>query len=370
MTIQNPRLADNSDVPKKRTPARSAENAGDPADCTKGKIANLIHSEILSSVGSSEEEGQTFHELARYEATSEDMQMLEQCIDTVTESHLLEEDILHNIRFISFDSKYLYVFTRGEHSSTEKVRVVPVPSGSKTGFKIFKIEHGGSIGRNPKDYGYGKAWLLSDVVESTAVNATKFPNENVLHQPHLPQPKHILDTVCISPYGPYETIQNGHFNYLTDVVFHEAGHIEQRRLENWQEGEDPVDTFPSQEQRERFTATVQRTKLLPAWVMNAVLVKTNKRAISEMYAMLIDREGAKNYNPEKYAEENASFKTKFAHVQNGSVTSDNSAWLNTYLDSPHVTGRLLVRILEEQFPDFKERKQFVRAIRHRPLTGR
>jgi hypothetical protein len=35
------------------------------------------------------------------------------------------------------------------------------------------------------------------------------------------------------------------------------------------------------------------------------------------------------------------------------------------LNDRHTTGRLLVRILEEQFPDFSVRKKFVRSVLER-----
>src|SRR5918999_1789375 len=82
-----------------------------------------------------------------YEVKPSDLEKLQQGIDTVADSKLLEEEVLDNIRFVTYDSKSLYIFTRGEHATNERFTVEEIPSTSKTGFKIFKTTHRGFIGR-------------------------------------------------------------------------------------------------------------------------------------------------------------------------------------------------------------------------------
>src|SRR5436190_1892532 len=82
-----------------------------------------------------------------YEVKSSDLEALQQGIDTVADSKLLEEEVLDNIRFVTYDSKSLYTFTRGEHATNESFTVEEMPSTSKAGFRIFKTSHSGFIGR-------------------------------------------------------------------------------------------------------------------------------------------------------------------------------------------------------------------------------
>lgn len=85
--------------------------------------------------------GQELSYFETYEATESDLKILEEGIDKLVESQLVEEEILNDIRFVTYDSKYLYIYTRGKHQTTENFSVEEIPSSSKTGFKIFKIPH-------------------------------------------------------------------------------------------------------------------------------------------------------------------------------------------------------------------------------------
>lgn len=300
--------------------------------------------------------------LYEYEVQSSDLETLAQGIDLLYESGLIEEGILDDMRFATYDSKYLYVFTRGQHSTNDRFVVEEVHSSSKTGFKIFKIRHRGFIGGKEKDYFGARSWLLCDEIETTS-NDRKFPNGNVVFQPDLPQPREILNVVSMAPVGPWNEFFNEEgYKYLTDIVFHEAGHIEHRRLENWQEGEGRIVEFPSEDQRKIFLSTIRQTKIFPSWITELIILNIGRIAIAEMYAMLIDREGAKRYDAQKFDSDNARFQRKIAYIQDNSADQENIDWFKRSLESGHTTGRLLVRILEEQFPDFLERKKFVRSV--------
>lgn len=187
----------------------------------------------------------------------------------------------------------------------------------------------------------------------------------MLYQPELPQPKEILDVVSIPPIGPFNKIHQGRFNYLTDLIFHEVGHIEHRRLENWQEGEAPVKDFPSDEQKEKFLSVIRQTEIFPDWITDLIIQSINRAAIEEMYAMLIDREAARLYDIQSFDTKNRQFEEVLTGVQNEPPSQELVEHYKRLLKDRHVTGSLLVRILEEQFPDFGERKKFVRLILER-----
>lgn len=297
-----------------------------------------------------------------YEVKENDLKTLQEGIDLLTHSDLVEDTILDDLRFVTYDSRYFYIFTKGQHATNGRFVVEEITTLSQIGYRIYKVEHSGSVGRKEKDYRGARAWLLSDEIETTAVNAKKFPNENVLYQPDLPQPKEILDVVSMAPVGPYSKIQQGRFNYLTDVIFHEVGHIEHRRLEGWQEGEAAIGVFPSEKQRESFLSIVRESKKIPEWVTKAIIENIDKRAISEMYPMLIDREAAKRFDTDRFDDENVSFEQMLIDIKDRSSNGTLVEKFIKSLKSGHIAGRLLVRILEERFPDFNERKRFVREV--------
>ncbi len=296
-----------------------------------------------------------------YEVKSDDLESIQSGADLLIESGLFEANVTDNLRIVTYDSKNFYIFTRGEHSSTDKVKVEELPSSSKKGFRVFKIENSGPIGRKKGDYRDARGWLLRDEIESTAVNAKKFPNKNVLCQPNLPQPKEILDVISMAPKEPFEKFHMGKYDYLTDVIFHETGHIEQRRLENWHEGEGYVDVFPSDKQREEFKSAIQKTNIFPEEITGLIIKGAGKKAVNEMYAMIVNREAARQYKPEKIQKENTEFSKMMEKIKNGEKIVEKK-FLKELVDRPHNIGRSLAIILEEQFPDFLERKKFVHHI--------
>lgn len=295
-----------------------------------------------------------------YEIKASDLETLGQDIDQLADSRLVEDGVLQELRFVTYDSKYLYVFTRGEHASNDRFQVEELPSTSTSGLRIFKIPNPGIYGKKKADYRGARSWLLCDEIETTAVGAQKFPNENRLYQPGLPQPERILDVVSMAPFEGFSKAKKKNCNYKTDVVFHEAGHIEHRRIQDWQIGDDFTGTFPSEAQKKQFLSVVQATNLFPEAIKALVLPHINHGAISEMYAMLIDREGAKLYDPIKYETEHAQHLTLMNTLASDSVDEMVCEEFTSSLQGEHYTGRLLVRILEDRFPDFTERKQFVR----------
>lgn len=284
-----------------------------------------------------------------YEATFDDLEALRGGIETLDASGLVEADVLNEIRFVTHDSKYLYVVTKGRHASTETFVVERVDGTDTVGWKTYRIPYSKIVG-SELSYRGARAWLLCDEIETTAVGARTFPNENALLQPDLPQPKSILDVVSMGPKGPYDRIQKGKFDYLADVIFHEAGHIEHRRLTNWQEGEEIADTFPSADQANMFLSVISSSGIFSKRLMAQVIDNISHRAIAEMYAMLVDREAAKRYDRPKFDRDSPPTET------------ESLSRVNKPLKSGHAVGRLLVRILEDRYPTFEERKAFVQSV--------
>ncbi|HRV75997.1 MAG: hypothetical protein H6799_01955 [Candidatus Nomurabacteria bacterium] len=298
-----------------------------------------------------------------YEVQESDLDTLQDGVDLLAGSGLVEEGVLDDIRFVTYDARNLFVVTRGQHASTEEFAVEELPSKSADGFRVFKMAHPGIVGQNRDDYRGAYAWLLCEELETTAVGASKYPNENVILQPELPQPREILDVVRMTPYEPYIRIhQDDGFNYLTDVVFHEAGHIEHRRLEAWQEGEDEVQVFPSDRQKEEFLSVVHRNKIFSGWVTDIIIESIHKGTINEMYAMLIDREAAKRFDTKRFDEDNNAFKKALDDIPESDRDEAGVERLKKWLESGHTTGRWLIRVLEDEFPGFDDRKEFVRSI--------
>lgn len=295
-----------------------------------------------------------------YEVSNEDLQVLCQSVDKLASSGLVEEQVLDEIRFVTYDSKYLYVFTQGEHASNERFQVEELPCASSTGLRLFKIPHSGSLEKDKADYTGATAWFLRDEVETTAVSAKKFPNRNTLDQPDLPQPEMILDVVQIPPIEAYRKKDREGHNYLTDMVFHEAGHIEHRRLQDWQLGAENIGEFPSEVQRNRFLSVVRESSMLPDAHKDFVVQHINRGGLSEMVAILIDSEAAQHEDPVKSQTRKTKFRRWMDMLSGDSVDEAMLADFQGNVESRHGMGRLLVHILEDRFPDFAERKQFVR----------
>lgn len=305
-----------------------------------------------------------------YEATDTDINTLLADINTLAESELVDTDVLDQMRFVTFDAHYLYVCTKGDHTSNERFSVTKLNVSNASGFQCYKIRHSGVIGIRPRDYRGARAWLLCDELETTAVGARKTVNHKRFFDPELTHPDRILDVVSMAPVGPYTKIHNGRFNYLTDVVFHEAGHIEHRHVIQWETEESTRHVFPTDAQKQRFVSHIQETRLLPEWVIEELVNHIDIGSISEMYAMLIDREGAKRYDSSRYAQDNSEFESFRAHISGISPNDSLKEEVQKYLASCHNTGRLLVRVLEEQFPAFDSRKNFVRSVlRRRAISG-
>lgn len=293
-----------------------------------------------------------------YEATNEDLEFISDEMNLLVKSGLFETGVLDEIRVVTYDSKNLYIFTKGEHISTDQFEVEEIILSDKANFRLFRIPHSGFFGRNKTDYQEAQAWLVRDEIEKTAINAKKFPNENVLYEPGIPQPKQILDVVSLPPQKAFERLNTGRYDYVTDVLFHEVGHIEHRRLKDWQEGEVSVYVFPSQKQEMEFKAVLEKSQVFSKEILFKIIASINKGSINEMYAMVIDREATRRYHPQKVENEDIEFNNNLFRI-----SADGGDFpIGDFLANAHSAAKILVRILEEQIPEFVTRKEFVRKV--------
>lgn len=293
-----------------------------------------------------------------YKIQAEDLNVLIESADNLFDSTLLDPTTLRSLRIITFDSKNFYIITQGEHRSTEKYKVeeLKLNTKSRNNFRIYKINHKGWIG----DYRYrgATAWFEHEAIISTAV----VTEEELVPNPKITKEKNkILKTILIPPYGPYEEIHQGRFDYQTSTVFHEAGHIEEMLIRDWpNEGEIP--SFPSEKQKEDFINLIRNSSLassLPREVVNNLVDNIDRATIGEMYATLVEREAERRFNPERIEREDEEFDKKLEEFLK-SLENDNGERPNNKLkevmESAHKKGYLLARILEKEIPDYIERK--------------
>jgi hypothetical protein len=67
----------------------------------------------------------------------------------------------------------------------------------------------------------------------------------------------------------------------------------------------------------------------------------------------------------RFNNENSVFQNMLANLQDESTNPEYTEWFKNSLGWKHTAGRLLVRVLEDYFPDFGERKRFVRSVLER-----
>jgi hypothetical protein len=101
---------------------------------------------------------------SNYKIKESDLMVLQLGIETVAGSGLLDDDVMDNIRFVTYDSQYFYVVTRGAHVSTDRFNVEELPTNNKSRFRTFKIAHSNFFGTTIQDYlkiySGAAAWLL------------------------------------------------------------------------------------------------------------------------------------------------------------------------------------------------------------------
>lgn len=307
---------------------------------------------------SKEETSQNETYFKSYKIKENDLVELGEGINILYKSGLVNPKIIKNIQFVTYDSEHFYVFTTGSYKSKENIEVNKIKSTNKS-FKIFKIKNPKNLGRSKNDYRGARAWLLSSEIEETADRIEKFPNENILYEPEKLQPKMILDIISIPPVEPYKKIQKNKFNYLTDLIFHEAGHIEHRRLRNWKGKDSSKHTFPSDEQKNKFLSLINSSNILPKKITNTLIKNINKNSISELYTIMIDHEAAKRYDAHRHRVNNKNIEINSLIKE---INANQKKEKRGRMDDKYIYAKLLLKILEKSFPNFDKRKEFMNSI--------
>lgn len=290
-------------------------------------------------------------QLFSYEMSEADLQELVDGVQTVEESGFFTDEVIRNIRYVSFDSTHYYVITRGEHISTEKHHVEKSETTPK-GWNVFKIEHRESLGDRREDYRGGCAGILANGIESTAHNVMLFPDERSQYSSEYPPAS--LMTVQIPAPTPYNSIHRGEYDVLCDLLFHEAAHRQQERCIDWKPGVQNR-YFRSEEEYEKFKRVVEASNKLTE-NDRKLLFEHIRGGLQEMYALMISREAKKRYNPSLYAQESTTIEGLFDTERNRDVEA------RSIFEVSHFSGYVLVSILEDTYPDFSERKMFVESL--------
>lgn len=306
------------------------------------------------------------HFFETYQIRPEDLATLQDGYDMVVDSGLVDVSIFDDLRIVTYDSNYFYILTKGEHVSQHGFIVENKETTNKSGFKLFSIPHHGSIGRKRDDYQTARAWICFDEVEKTQIGGKKFPlflQDRKLHS--------VLSAVFIPAKTAYIKRHRGEdmFPYFEDCIVHEVGHIERRLLDL---GDDkPPPAFPSPEQEKRFRDMVETNQKFHVWVKNMILRLISEDSLHEMYAIMIEREAKKRYHPDFISKKDSELAIVLSQLHPFEESKENArnVWalsvVNNFFRESHVNGELLVHVLEEQFPDFAERKAFVQSVLRR-----
>lgn len=295
-----------------------------------------------------------------YQIRDCDFQSLFFSIDQVVQSGMICDLVLNMIRFVTFDSLCYYIVTRGEHVSTDRFEVRELPTTSHTGFRLFQIEHDGSIGTDKWDYKTACSWLLAAEIETTAVGECTFPNENFFCQPDLDQPEEILWVVNISCLTPFRWIHKNRYAHMTSVVFHEAAHIQHRMLRDWRHSDtSQYFVFPSVDQYYLFYRLLECSATLPVKALFMIRDHAPIKTINELYAMLIQYEAEKRYVPRLYKKKRTDYHALLKELEDIACSEEKQAEFLERIADKYFAAHLLVCLLEDLLPDFRVRIAFM-----------
>lgn len=296
-------------------------------------------------------------EFESYEINHEDFEVVTEETEQLFKSSLLEPETLKNLRVTFFDSKNFYILTNGGHKSSETVEVEELPITSKADLRMYKVPHGEEFGKDVKDYKGGHAWFESPELEETAVGAEKVLNPKT-RSADTKTP--ILKTILLPPPSPFERLHGNRYDYKTDLLFHEAAHIEEMLIRDWpNKGE--ILPFPREKDLQEFSRIVESSAFIPPTVSGEIMKKFDRATLGEMYAMLVDREAKRQYIPQQIRRDDEEFdKNLEQFAKLGTEKSKDK--VSEALDSSHKKGYILARILEKQIPDYKERKNWIRKL--------
>ncbi|HET8575444.1 MAG TPA: hypothetical protein VFM02_04755 [Candidatus Paceibacterota bacterium] len=286
---------------------------------------------------------------SKYLFSESDKDALLEGIQDVYQSGIFDAGTLKDLRLVTFDSQHYFVFTKGKHLSTEKIRVDLYAEGF--GFHVYQIPIQNA---QNLDYGGATAWFEESVIEDTAVKAVRVKNPKILEPT---QKNCILKTVLIPPKQAFVALHEDAFDYKTDLIFHEIGHVEEMLLRDWP-NEGYVTPFPSNDKKEKFFSRIRSTSLIPSEVLNLFFQTFSRASLGEMYATMIDREAKRIFSPEKMRKDDASFLESLKNLGVGELKKK----VKPVVKDPHQTGYILSILLEFRIPDFSKRKAWLQNL--------
>lgn len=218
-------------------------------------------------------------ELESYELSERDLKGIMDEIIAAKDSGILDPSIFPGLRFTTSDLKNWYVITDGKHISRDGIHVEEMNVDHSSGLRVFKIPRTDlALSKDPEERREkiyeimlcGKGGIQGEVVYETA---DVKENEEV-DGLYLPSPL------------VHEKYNSDSYDYTTDLMFHELGHKQQHKLAPMDED----NPFGSPEKREIFISAIMQSGALPDELLSIIAGAVNGSAMSEMCAMMVDRE--------------------------------------------------------------------------------
>ena len=323
------------------------------------------------------------HRFSDYRITEQDLADVIRGADMLQESGIYDPELIQTIRLTTFDCEYFYVVTHGTHRSAEGIVVDDasasgeigellsrVQSQSEHGFKIYRIPHDGAVGSSEEDYEAGAAGFFEK--SKSIIDATTF---GVVTRPHiwLPIIEKIYPCPHIPPATPYHEVQQGRWDYWQDIFFHEVGHNEQHHC--MEIDYDEVGIGGSAEFEAQIRGYIENTHVFSPALAQSLLRHIDGNALSEVYAQMMDRQGARYlescgvYPKGRLAHRLEALHQRLEAGFEAMVKERGSEEFNLLglkenergVFKCHPAGVMWVSILEEQIPDFNQRRNFVQT---------
>lgn len=289
-----------------------------------------------------------------YKVSPLDLETIIQGLCDLRACRLVQSCVFDHLRVVTYDQRFLYIITQGVHTSTSRVHVAQDTRVVHAQWKVWYMVHDGTIGQTLEDYRGASAWMLCEKIETTAVGAKRFPNGHYATARGRGEPANILDVIEMSPPGAFMQYHRSTYDYLCDVIAHELGHIDHRRVRAWQRTHgyqfslthEGFDAFEKLVTSSSFHGPIDPRKVLRQCI----------NAVWEMYAMTVDQEAKRRFRHKRWQEEHKSMTTarKRQLVQEG---------------SPHSVGTYLAHLLIDAIPLYSDRMGFLRSITALPTPA-
>lgn len=289
-------------------------------------------------------------DLLNYEASPDDITRLREGIELLRSQHLLEEETLKGLRFVTFDAQHIYVISEEEHHEVEGIALEELPM--QNGMHIYKIPSR-HLGSSERSYRGAGAWLELHEIEQTAGNATRVLNPKIGDQ-KLKQ--EILKVVFAAPSDAFAVLNTKGTDYASGMIAHEAAHIEEMRYRDWP-NEGSISPFPNKQREEEFGEIVRSGSSVPPDLAEKILNMVDRATMGELYAIAVERESLRR----SHKDDKTRLAEYFQELTNEKVSFDD-AHIIELLSSSHIKAYVLAHALEEVFPDYQERMAKLREL--------